>query len=279
MLIGPLVGGLLSAQNAENGLIRGYPYAAPNIVCALVYALAATGVFFGLEETLETLQHTEGSFSKRLWKKIKSRWTPEEQSYTAINSEDSPPQTPIIELSPASPSAPEFPPTNEPPKRKLKLPFRRIWTRNVLCTMLAHFIIAGHLGTFSNLWAIFLSTPPEKYAFQHPPFRFGGGLGMLPREVGVAMSILGAVGVTLQLVVYPMLNDRFGTVKIWQGALFVFPIVYALAPFPALVASANENGGKTMFVWIAMLFVLLLFVIGRTGGRSTQETHPHFPNP
>lgn len=102
---------------------------------------------------------------------------------------------------------------------------------------------------------------------------------MLPREVGVAMSILGAVGVTLQLVVYPMLNDRFGTVKIWQGALFVFPIVYALAPFPALVASANENGGKTMFVWIAMLFVLLLFVIGRTGGRSTQETHPHFPNP
>jgi len=83
--------------------------------------------------------------------------------------------------------------------------------------------------------------------------------------VGFAMSILGAVGVTLQLVVYPLLNDRFGTVKIWQGALFVFPLVYTLAPFPSLVASANEHGGKTVFVWMAMLFVLLLFVIGRTG--------------
>jgi hypothetical protein len=253
MLIGPLVGGLLSSKQGH-GILKSYPYAPPNIFIAGLYALAAIGVFFGLEETLESLQHTEGSFAKRIWKKLlKSRDSSNNHEYAAIEPED---DEATIMLTP---------PLQTPPKRKAKLPFRRIWTRNVLCTMLAHFIIAGHLGTFTNLWAIFLSTPIGKPERQHPPVHFTGGLGMQPRDVGFAMSVLGAISVILQLVIYPMLNDRFGTLRIWQGALFVFPIVYTLAPFPSLVASENTKGDESALVWIAMLFVLLLFVIGRTG--------------
>jgi hypothetical protein len=253
MLIGPLVGGLLSSEFGH-GKFESYPYAPPNIFIAAIYAVAAIGVFFGLEETLEILQHTEGSFARRIWKKLRrSKDASADQGYAAINSEEDEVRIPLS------------PPMQTSMKPKVKLPFRRIWTRNVLCTMLAHFIIAGHLGTFTNLWAIFLSTPVEKAENQLPPIKFGGGLGMKPREVGFAMSILGAIGVTLQLVIYPMLNDRFGTIKIWQGALFIFPIVYTLAPFPSLVASENANGDETALVWIAMLFVLLLFVVGRTG--------------
>ena len=90
---------------------------------------------------------------------------------------------------------------------------------------------------------------------------------MQPREVGFAMSTLGAIGVTLQLVIYPMLNDRFGTIRIWRAALFVFPVAYALAPFPALIASLAiaSVSGKAIIVWISVGFVLLLFVVGRTG--------------
>lgn len=253
MLIGPLIGGLLSSKPGQ-GILKSCPYAPPNIFIAAVYALAATGVFFGLEETLESLQHTEGSFVKRVWEKlVQFRGTSKDHVYAAIRPEDDEETIPLSQ------------PVQTPPKRKAKLPFRRIWTRNVLCTMLAHFIIAGHLGTFTNLWAIFLGTPVEKAERQHPPFQFSGGLGMQPREVGFAMSILGAIGVALQLVVYPMLNDHFGTIKIWQGALFVFPIVYTLAPFPSLVASESASGGKSVLAWVAMLFVLLLFVVGRTG--------------
>ena len=79
------------------------------------------------------------------------------------------------------------------------------------------------------------------------------------------MSTLGAIGVGLQLVVYPMLNDRFGTIKIWRSALFVFPVAYAIAPFPALIASMASISGKAAIVWLSVGFVLLLFVIGRTG--------------
>jgi len=63
-------------------------------------------------------------------------------------------------------------------------------------------------------------------------FPYYGGLGVESRDVGVAMSLLGAIGVVLQAAIYPMLNDRYGTIKICRSALVIFPVVYLLAPFP-----------------------------------------------
>jgi len=217
-------------------------------------------VFLGLEETLETLKHTEGSLARRLWNKLTTREKPIVHTYSAVDSDE--PDSPV-KMARFSEQVKD---SNQPLlKKKAKLAFSRIWTWNVFCTMLAHFIIAGHIATFTNLWAIFLSTPVEESMHQRPPFLFTGGLGMQPRDVGFAMSTLGAVGVTLQLVIYPRLNDRFGTVNIWRSALYVFPITYALAPFPALVGSADLVSGKTVLVWLSVGSVLLLFVIGRTG--------------
>jgi len=90
---------------------------------------------------------------------------------------------------------------------------------------------------------------------------------MLPREVGIAISLLGGIGVVLQLVVYPMLQDRFGTVRIWRTALLIFPVVYLLAPFPSLVASAPSQRKENVkaLVWLAMGMVMVLFIIGRAG--------------
>jgi MFS family permease len=258
MLLGPLVGGLLSSENG-NGVLKAYPYAPPNIFAAIIYTIAALGVFFGLEETLEHFKHHEGSIIQRYWKKLTSRAPSPSDGYTAIDSDESNSPQSVVTLV-------NFPESlTSIPKPKARLPFRRIWTWNVICTMLAHFIIAGHIATFTNLWAIFLSTPISDQKTQHPPFRFSGGLAMQPREVGFAMSTLGAIGVTLQLVVYPMLNDRFGTIRIWRSALFIFPIAYAFAPFPALISSLVSISGKAIIVWLSVGFVLLLFVLGRTG--------------
>lgn len=256
MLIGPLVGGLLSS-NKEDGAQAKYPYAAPNIFTAVIYIIAALGVIFGLEETLESLQHDRHSPLRDTWRKFVNKVSGRglrSHEYTAVSAEE-----PLSPISPSSNSPSLLPKT---PRRKRKLPFRRIWTFNVVCTLLSHFIIAGHLGTFSNLWAIYLSTPIERPENQHPPIRFSGGLGMLPRDVGLAMSLLGLIGVILQIIIYPRLNDRFGAIRIWHTALFVFPITYIVAPFPSLVASFS---GKTAFVWLSMGVPLVLFITGRTG--------------
>jgi MFS family permease len=264
MLLGPLVGGLLSSGNG-NGVLKAFPYAPPNIFAAAIYTIAAISVFLGLEETLEHFKHHEGSIIQRLWKKLTARSHTPSHGYTVIDSsEPNSPESTVTLVNFPEPSSDSNSGASKP---KARLPFRRIWTWNVLCTMLAHFIIAGHIATFTNLWAIFLSTPLSNPKTQHAPFQFSGGLSMQPREVGFAMSTLGAIGVTLQLVIYPMLNDKFGTIRIWRAALFVFPVAYTLAPFPALIASLaiTSVSGKAVIVWISVGFVLLLFVVGRTG--------------
>lgn len=226
--------------------------------------IATLGILFGLNETLESLQHADETRWHRTLRTVKqffSKETVQHHEYAAIREHDN--ET-AVSLTGTVESTPAIP---KPPKRKRKLPFRRIWTFNVVCTMLSHFVIAGHLGTFSSLWAIFLSTPVGDAEARHPPFVFNGGLGMLPRDVGFAMALLGAIGVILQLLVYPILQDRFGTIRIWRCALLVFPIVYILAPFPSLVASAPSQRSDTTppLVWLATAVVIVLFIVGRTG--------------
>ncbi|KIV87894.1 hypothetical protein PV11_03410 [Exophiala sideris] len=263
-LLGPLIGGLLSS-NARDAPSQGRcPYLAPNLCVAAVYMIATLGVLFGLNETLESLQHSNETGLHRTIRRVKSFFSKESNGhyeYAAVRGNESEAGMSPISPTETSPSIPK------PPKRKRKLPFRRIWTFNVVCTMLSHFVIAGHLGTFSSLWAIFLSTPVGDAESRHPPFVFNGGLGMLPRDVGFAMALLGAIGVLLQLVVYPLLQDRFGTIRIWRCALLVFPVVYILAPFPSLVASApSQRGDSTsVLVWLATAGVIVLFIVGRTG--------------
>lgn len=98
-----------------------------------------------------------------------------------------------------------------PPKPVVKgvLPFRRIWTRNVLFTLTAGAFFDFQLGAFTNLWSLFLSTPryvageaTKTESKRSLPMLFTGGLGMPASTVGVATSILGVLGMFLQVSPY-----------------------------------------------------------------------------
>ncbi|RYP57631.1 hypothetical protein DL769_009373 [Monosporascus sp. CRB-8-3] len=154
-----------------------------------------------------------------------------------------------------------------------KLPFRRIFTFNVVMTFVAHFFLAFGVGTFNSLWAVFLSTPvfdpekPEPRGFvPRPPFVFTGGLGLPPQKVGGAMALLGIIGIILQLFLYPKLSARLGTLRSYRVFIFCFPIAYTLMPYLSLVPSTtpppSEKTGPWM--WIALVSLLSIQVIGRT---------------
>jgi hypothetical protein len=156
---------------------------------------------------------------------------------------------------------------------KYKLPFRRIFTRNVISTLIAHALLGIHMGTFNNLWFVFLSTPvadpahpPPRQLPQKLPFVFTGGLGMPPAHVGFAMAILGAIGINMQLFVYPLVNARIGTLRSWRIFLCLFPLAYFCVPFLSLIPSASppphEKDG--ILVWVSICAVLLIQVVGRT---------------
>jgi hypothetical protein len=167
-------------------------------------------------------------------------------------------------MSPGTPTTPTR--KKAIPRWKQKLPFRRIFTYNVICTLIAHSLMATHLGTFNNLWFVFRSTPVSKNTHKRLPFVFTGGMGMPPRDVGFAMATLGVIGIGMQLFIYPIINTKLGTVKSWRIFLYCFPIAYILVPFLAIVPSktpppAEKDG---ILVWIALCFVLFIQVTGRT---------------
>ena len=87
--------------------------------------------------------------------------------------------------------------------------------RNVVFTFCAQFLMTLHVGTFNSLWFVFLSTPVHDPASsEHEtklPFRFTGGLGLPPRSVGFAMSIIVVVGILMQLLLYPRISARRGS--------------------------------------------------------------------
>ena len=276
LLLGPLLGGLLSAQPGLEGnraVTGAYPYLLPNLCIAALYFISAVGVFFGVRETLATFNQQENATRSCLtWlRKVTGRANVRDYSYHRVDAES--PSEAATFLAPESPTTQEQATNPDPSSAVIpttKPSWRRILTFNVFCTMLSHFIISGHLGTFNILWTVFLSTPTSMHRPLPPsPLKFTGGLGMQPRSVGTIMSALGALIVFLQLVIYPRLSDHFGTIRIWSVALFAFPLAYFLAPFPALFASSGEvlgeQGGGFRAQWLAVAGVLFLHGIGRTG--------------
>lgn len=153
------------------------------------------------------------------------------------------------------------------PRYKQKLPFRRIFTTNVVNTLMASAIIGVYMGSFQSLWPSFLSTQvsdPSKDV-RHLPFVFTGGLGMPPRDVGFAMAILGSIGICLQIFVYPIITNKIGVIRCWRIFLYAFPIAAVCAPFLALIPSKSPPpaGKDGPAVWLGIWAVLSIQVVGR----------------
>lgn len=274
VIVGPILGGILSdPAGSYPSLFKGvsffenYPYATPNIVSSAFLLGAATAVWLGLEETLDSIRDSGrvdfgrrvGDRLGRLWKR--GRGGRGGEGYESIPASEAD----TVEL-------PETPVTPKPPKKRFtqRLPFRRIFTRNVTLTLVNQFLIAFHVGTFNSMWFVFLSTPVyDPKTSEHTtklPFRFTGGLGLQPQSIGFAMAILGAIGITMQLFIYPRVSARLGTVRSWRTFLCCFPVSYFLVPYLSCVPSTTPppeaKTGAAM--WVSLFGVLLIQVLGRT---------------
>ena len=263
-------GSLLGGTNGVSWMIK-WPYLAPNLASAFVVGLNMFLIFFLLRETLESAkgkwEYSRPSF-RQVINIILRKQDPSSAKYARIP--DSEQAIPLVSPTEARDDAER---DNAPPPPP-KLQFRRIWTSNVLFTLLAHFATAFHLGTFNSLWFIFLSAnrwnpndSTEKSSYEpHGPFVFTGGLSLPPVQVGAAMSILGIIGIVLQILIYPRANDKYGVLPLYRIFVYGFPIAYLLAPYLAILPSNSSapNPASGPVVWIGLCFVLFFFVVSRT---------------
>ena len=287
VVIGPILGGLLSdpvtqypGVFGEGSVLGGkegvwwmkhWPYALPNIASAIFLFAAALMLFLGLDETHEMVkgQRDVGRNIGRFMTRTIFRRKDTVQ-YSAVPTVDGMAETIAdgdVELQP------QKTPTIDMKKRQ-KLPIGRIWTRNVITTLCAHGSLAFHVGTFNALWFIFLSTPrwdpknPQPPSLTHPsfPIHFNGGLALSPAHIGFALSILGVIGIFLQLVIYPSWSGRFGVVTTYRASLLLFPICYTLTPYLAFLPSTSPAPHEATgpLLWTGIILVLGIQVMART---------------
>ena len=291
-IFGPPIGGLMSdpvqyhpkwfGENStfggKNGVVwlRTYPYAPPNLFCALVLFADAALVLFGLEETLVTCQgrRDRGFELGATIRQLFSKYLLRRSGYTRLDQDEITVDTSVHDDAELQASTPltqivkEEQPRSQTPMKPVApagpVPFSRALTRNVFLVMSTVALLDFQLGGFTGLWTMFLSTErrnPKTDPAPQLPIKFSGGIGFSPSVVGFAMSILGIVGIICQLTLYPRINARFGLLRSTTYSLFFFPIAYILAPYLSLLASASDN---QVLLWSGIICVALIVISART---------------
>jgi hypothetical protein len=94
------------------------------------------------------------------------------------------------------------------------------------------------------------------------PFIFTGGLGMTLTSVGIASTMLGAIGLMLQMALSPPVHRRLGTINCYRQFYLLFAMAAAFVPYLASINTPSDGVGVQVWFFIALLLSKL--VTGRT---------------
>lgn len=257
-----------------------YPYAAANLLSTILLFAEAVLVYYGLEETLKGSRPLEISkldpigFVRSIYQQIIQA---KDQGYRKLQQTQregllSGQERGSVEMDRLTAAG-----EKEQQRPIQRLAFHRIWTSNVLWTLVSIAIFDFHMGAFANLWILFLATPRAFVAEDnktarddvlHPRsvFKFSSGLAFPPPTIGFAMATIGFIGVALQFLLYPWANSRFGLMRCFRGSLFLFPLAYFLAPYLALLPSQSPSpeAASGPVIWFGISSVVFLQVAART---------------
>ncbi|KAK6506561.1 hypothetical protein TWF506_011466 [Arthrobotrys conoides] len=255
-IAGLALGGLLATPTKNLPWLFGgvkwmerYPFALPTMVNAMVLSFALILAIGGLKETLPSKigQRDLGLELGRRFTRLILRLRA--HGYQVIN-DDEESKTELSTLS-SRQSGPA-------PSGVISQPVT-LKTKAIAITLAGFTLLPFHNAAFMQLFPIFMSTPFNKNNIDHEAHGlfFTGGLGYDSSTVGLYLSAFGCSGIFLQMFIYPTLQAKFGTLKIFQFAFVMFPLSYILTPYVLLLEGSTARG-------TAIAFVLFLQVIART---------------
>ena len=289
VVIGPILGGFLADPIASFpnvfgpgshlggkdgvGWMTSFPYALPNIVSSVFILSSALCVIFGLDETHGSLRGRP-DYGRKLGRWIvrnifrRGRETGEYDYHQLHDQDDLQDASPLLDQSgqvhrnPHSPtdSVAATPATPAPlgVTKTSSISFRKIFNKNVILTLLSHHLLAMHISAFNALIFLFLPAPRADNKNARLPFFFTGGLGLSSKNVGLATAIIGVIGFPLQLLVYPWMNTKLGTLPSYRLFLPFSILAYLSVPYLALLPN------KPLLMWPVLTVVLSLQVVSRT---------------
>lgn len=274
--LGPLLGGFFASDFRKCIAASSchYPFAVPSVIIAGYCALIALLVLFAIGEGSDMKKASPNPFiASQNPPRTVTQGTPATPASQEVDVSEIDPLLPTKRSSSQQSHSYLEPSTSTnrsiESERLIAVPFRKIWTTNVIYTMLATFLVAGNLGTFITLWPLFLSAPRQDSRARHSSINLSGGLDLNARQVAICMSLLGIPSIVLQISIYPTLSDRYGTTRVWRFALFLFPLTYLIASITTVTTPTSSKldtaTNKSPILWFMVLFVLSLFIAGRTG--------------
>lgn len=147
----PRLFGPNSSFGGEHGIrwLVKYPFALPMLANFFFLSFCAFCVAIGLEETLESCKGKPGLgvFTMRIVTRVLKAVLPSSSPlYSRLPFNDYEEAGPLLNRAMEPTESYEMEEKAAKPRKKRVLPFRRIWTKNVLCTLLAQAFFDFQMG-------------------------------------------------------------------------------------------------------------------------------------
>ena len=253
-IFGPTFGGALanpalSYPNVfgKSNFFKKYPFALPNLVGGGLFLVGlSVGTLF-LKETLETKKDQQdygiilGELLLKQFtrKKPRPKWSlEEEQSAPLLKHSRNSPATPL-DTHIDSQENRKAVPVVAPPT------YREVFSRQSNLNLLTYGLLALHSIAYDQLLPIFMHFPQQTNRSTSPdvhlPFKFSGGFGLNSDRIGLLFTVYGVLGMLIQCFIFPPLARHYGVLLCLKVVTAVFPMVYIITPFTALLPTPTTQ--------------------------------------
>jgi MFS family permease len=247
-IFGPSIGGALAnpldvkpgEERSGGSLFERFPYALPNIVSAIFFAIGITTGLLYLEETLETKQGTRdyglvlgrklNNFAERCFTRTKEVLHLQKAPSKSKTAETEPLLKPTAEDEENALHAEPTKPRASPPN------WREVLNYQSNMNLLTYTLLAAHAMAFDQLLPVFMQYPPLAPDFhQSNPLQFAGGFGLHHFRIGLLSTCYGIFGMLVQFFLFPPIARKYGILNCLKWCACVFPFCYLATPFTALL--------------------------------------------
>ncbi|EGS18027.1 uncharacterized protein CTHT_0060410 [Thermochaetoides thermophila DSM 1495] len=262
-VFGPAFGGFFArpAEQYPNvfgriELFKRFPFLLPNLMACCVFFISfMTGLLF-LKETLHSKRHHRDwglVLGEKLTRPFRAR-RKSQQHHRRLSFVDDEASAPLVPQSPVSTTEPATPIEEQP------VTIKEIFTPQTSLNLLCYTILAFHSVAYDQVLPVFLNYPrlPPEEAHIKLPFKFIGGFGLSSDKIGTLFTIYGVACGLVQFFLFPKLCARFGVLNVYRAACVIFPIIYFLTPYTALLPTAHARYAFLLALLLAKGFVVIV---------------------
>lgn len=233
-IVGPLLGGYLSRPSerfpnswfADSPFWQNHPWLLPCSIASVAPLVGIVIASIWLEETLVYKSSTSLERQPLLQSELDDQQGSTNPDYGAIPSAR--PSTDIISL---------------------------LKDHNLLTLLTSYSLLSFQTISLEALIVLFAFTPIKS-----------GGIGFSTADIGLALSISGALTILAQVVLFPPLQRVFGTASLYKLCMSSYPLIFVMFPIVHFIArhennenhDATEGFSNSFRVWIGIWIILIL---------------------